>query len=623
MILAAAGTTGGHVPPVDVVALVTLLIAAWTAGWVARRVGYPSVLGELLAGIVLGPPLLGWLSDGAGLDVLGELGVILMMLWIGTELDLGNLRKASRAGLYAAIGGFVVPFVGGLLVMRLFGFDWIAAIFVGAAVGVTSLATKSRILADLRLFDTRIAYVLLAGALLSDTATLVVFAGVLSFGREGVSGVGATTSVLVQVVVFFGVMAAAAAVAPKVGEWTRARLGADGPRWGLPVLLTVGLAGAALAEALGLHAILGSFLAGMVARRGLLSERTERESADLLQRLSIGILAPIFFTTAGFEIDLGAVADNLPLVVAVIAVATFGKILGTALAYVPTGHGWREGVVVGAAMNGRGAVEIIVAGIGVEQGLITPEVFTVLVVMAVLTTAGVPVMLKLGVEWLRSRGELADAGGARRGVVIIGAGALARAWAQALEGGGREVALVDRNRDRVRQARAFGLTAVEGDVTDVDALADAGAAEAEIVLGLTANFEVNLLAARLAREEFGIREVHVATGPEPHQSVAVLLQRYECTPIGPVPLDVDRWSALLGTGEAMPTTVVIGPRVDAEAMFARLTSGRAGLPVAVRRDEEVIPFALVDRLRTGDRVTVVVRPADRAELDAPDPAPVG
>ncbi len=621
-LLAAEGTTGGHVPPVDVVALVTLLVAAWSAGWVARRVGYPSVLGELLAGIVLGPPLLGWLSDGAGLDVLGELGVILMMLWIGTELDLNNLRKASRAGLYAAIGGFVVPFAGGLVVMRVFGFDWIAAIFVGAAVGVTSLATKSRILADLRLFDTRIAYVLLAGALLSDTATLVVFAGVLSFAGEGGNGVGATAGVLLQALVFFGVMGAAAAVAPRVGAWTQERLGADGPGWGLPVLVTVGLAGAVLAEVLGLHAILGSFLAGMVARRGLLSERTERESAHLLERLSIGILAPVFFTTAGFEIDLAAVFDNLALVAAVVGVATFGKILGTALAYMPTGHGWREGVVVGMAMNGRGAVEIIVAGIGVEQGLITPEVFTVLVVMAVLTTASVPVLLKLGVEWLRNRGELADAGGARRGIVIIGAGALARTWAQALHGH-REVALIDRNRGRVRKARALGLTAVEGDVTDVDALADAGAGEAEIVLGLTGNFEVNLLAARLAREEFGIRELHVATGPEPHQSVAVLLQRYDCEPIGPSPLDVDRWSALLGTGEATTTTVVVGPRVDAEEIFERLTSGKAGLPVAVGRDDEVVPFTVVDGLRTGDRVTVVVRPADRAELGEPEPATLG
>lgn len=614
MILAAEAA-GGDVPPVDVFALLTVLVAAWLAGWAARRIGYPSVLGELLAGIVLGPPLLGWLTDGAGLDVIGELGVLLMMLWIGTELDLSNLRKASRAGLYAAIGGFVVPFAGGLLVMRLFGFDWIAAVFVGAAVGVTSLATKSRILADLRLFDTRIAYVLMAGALLSDTATLIVFAGVLSFGGEGGASAGAATvTVLVQVILFFAIMAAAAAVAPRIGQWTRDRLGADGVSWGLPVLLVVGLGGAALAELLGLHGILGAFLAGMVARRGLLSEHTERASADLLQRLSIGILAPVFFTTAGFAIDLSAVTANFGLVVAVIAVATFGKIIGTALAYVPTGHGWREGVVVGGAMNGRGAVEIIVAGIGVEQGLISTEVFTVLVVMAVMTTASVPVLLKVGVEWLRGRGELEDAGGARRGIVIIGAGALARATAQALTPE-REVALIDRNHNRVRQARSLGLTVVDGDATDVEALADAGAGEAEVVLALTTNFEVNLLAARLAREEFGIREVHVATGPVPHQSVDVLLQRYEVSALGPGPVDVDRWSAHLDTGDATTTTIVVGERVDPAEMFERLQSGRAGLPVSVRSGDEVLPFAIVDQLRAGDRVTVVVRPADRAELE--------
>ena len=611
-----AAEAGGVAPPVDVGALLAVLLAAWGAGWVATKVGYPAVLGELLAGIVLGPPLLGLLTDGAGLDVVGELGVILMMLWIGTEIDLKNLRRASKAGLYAAIGGFVVPFAGGLLVMRLFGFDWIAAIFVGAAVGVTSLATKSRILADLRLFDTRIAYVLMAAALLSDTATLVVFAGVLSFGAEGASGVSAATGVLVQVLLFFAIAAAAAAAAPHVGRWTRERLGADGPHWGLVVLLTMGLAGAGLAEVLGLHAILGSFVAGMVARQGMLSERTERQSAELLERLSVGILAPVFFTTAGFAIDLSAVAANLPLVIAVIAVATFGKILGTSMAYWPTGHGWREGVVVGAAMNGRGAVEIVVAGIGMEQGLITTEVFTVLVVMAVLTTASVPVMLKVGVEWLRARGELADAGSARRGVLIIGASALGRAWAQAL-GDGRRVTLIDNNGHRVRQARALGLEAVEGDATDVEALEDARADQAELVLALTPNFEVNLLGAKVAREEFGVREARVAMGASPHPSADALLARYGVVPIGEHPLDVDRWSALLATDEACTTTV----RVTADGaadLEERLRSGRAGLPVVVARGDELRPFPLIDRLRDGDRVTVVVRTDRRIELPVQD-----
>ena len=314
--------------------------------------------------------------------------------------------------------------------------------------------------------------------------------------------------------------------------------------------------------------------------------------------------------------------DNLPLVLAVVGVATFGKILGTALAYVPTGHGWREGVVVGAAMNGRGAVEIIVAGIGVEQGLITPEVFTVLVVMAVLTTASVPVLLKLGVEWLRGRGELADAGGARRGVVVIGAGHLARVWAQALAGE-RDVALVDRNAARVRKARALGLTAVEGDVTDIDALAEAGAAGAELVLGLTANFEVNLLAGRLAHDEFGVREVHVATGPTPHQSVDVLLDTYDCAPLGPGPVDVDHWSALLETGDAAPTTIGVGQGTALATLEDGLADGSAGLPIAVTRDAEVLPFALAGGLQPGDRLTLLARPSDRAGHAAAAPTPAG
>ena len=418
--------------PVDLMPLALVLLAAWTAGWVASRWGYPAVLGELVAGIVLGPPLLGVLSDGVGLAAIGELGIVLMMLYIGTEIDVDDLRRASRAGLLAAIGGFVVPFGLGVAAMLLFGFDMTAAIFVGAAVGVTSLATKSRILADLQLFDTRIAYVLVAGALLSDTATLVLFAGVLSF-HEGTGGAGDTALVAARAVGFFAIMGVAGVVAPRVGRWARERFGLDGPGYGVAVLVVGGLLAAALAEALGLHAILGSFLAGMVLRRGVLTPRTARRASEVVERISLGVLAPVFFVTAGFAISLPAARENLTLLLVVIAVATLGKVLGTALFYLPTGHGWREGIVVGGAMNGRGAVEIIVAGIGLERGLITTEVFTVLVLMAVLTTATVPVLLKAGVEWLREprraggRGRLAPDGddrGCRGGGAGLGLGAV-------------------------------------------------------------------------------------------------------------------------------------------------------------------------------------------------------
>ena len=595
--------------PVDLLPLALVLLAAWTAGWAATRLGYPAVLGELVAGIVLGPPLLGVLSDGQGLAAIGELGIVLMMLYIGTEIDLDDLRRASRAGLLAAVGGFVVPFALGAGTMLLFGFDGTAAVFVGAAVGVTSLATKSRILADLRLFDTRIAYVLVAGALLSDTATLVLFAGVLSFS-EGAGGAGETAMVAMRAVGFFVLMGLAGVVAPRAGRWVRERFGVDGPAYGVAVLVVGGLLAAALAEAMGLHAILGSFVAGMVLRRGVLTPRTARHASELVERISLGVLAPVFFVTAGFAISLSAARENLTLLLVVIAVATIGKVVGTALFYLPTGHGWREGIVVGAAMNGRGAVEIIVAGIGLERGLISTEVFTVLVLMAVLTTAAVPVMLKGGVEWLRGRGELADAEGTRRTVTIVGAGAVARAWATSLAEH-REVWLLDSNPDRCARARHEGLSAVVGDALDAEALRRARADEAVLLLALTPNAEVNVLAAELAHEEFGVRELRVAQGGAPSPSSAVLLERVGARPLADHPVDVERWEGWLQSSLASMTTVVVSGGDQALVLEERLrTRGERALPLAVRRGDDAIPWPLVDRLRVGDRVTVLARTDD-------------
>ena len=159
--------------------LLLVLVAALGGGWVARRLGYPSILGELAAGILLGPPLLGLLATDDAVSVIGKLGVILLMLYIGLHLDPSSLGKASRPGLYASLGGFLVPAALGFALMMLVDGDAVAASFVAVAMGVTSLATKSRILVDLGILNTRIAHVLMAGALFSDIAALVLFAALL------------------------------------------------------------------------------------------------------------------------------------------------------------------------------------------------------------------------------------------------------------------------------------------------------------------------------------------------------------------------------------------------------------------------------------------------------------
>ncbi len=596
--LLAAGAIGE--PPVDLFALLLVLLAAWTAGGLASKLGYPAVLGELLAGIILGPALLGVLSSGEGLAAIGELGIVLMMLYIGTEIDVDDLKRASKAGLYAAVGGFVFPFALGFGLIMLVRGDVIAAVFVGSAMGVTSLATKSRILADLRLFDTRIAYVLVAGALLSDTATLVIFAAVLSLAG-GTLDVGTVAMVSGQAIMFFVVVVLLGKfVLPKLGERvTRGRsvdLGAA-----LALFLGAGLAAAALAERFGLHPILGAFVAGMFCRNAV-PERTSREVAHLVERVSIRILAPVFFVTAGFAISLEAAVREWRLLLAAVLLATIGKIVGTAVAYLPTGHGWREGTVIGAAMNGRGAVEIIVAGIGLEAGLIDEEIFTVLVLMAIITTALVPVMLRAGVEWLRSRGEL-DPATRRRTITVVGAGPIGLALARAL-GPDVPVWVIDANPDRCRLAADLGLDVVHGDALDIDVLRDGHADEARVVVAVTPNMEVNLLVAQIVWEEWRTGEIRIGITPETITRSSGMLDRVPAKALVPMGVDLAIWEGRLRSGEAAVTTVTVTEQ-DGQAMLERLQRDEATLPLVVTRGEDKLLFTAIDRLMPGDRITAV------------------
>lgn len=478
--------------------LLLVLLAAWLGGQAATRLGYPSVLGELLAGILLGPPLLNLLYGSEALGVLAELGVLLMMLYIGMEIDPRELGKASTGGILAALGGFIVPFALGYFVVMGFGGTPIAGVFVGMAMGVTSLATKSRILVDLKILDTRIAHVMMAGALVADTLSLIIFAGIISVATAGALELGGVGIIVLKVILFFvaawllGVKAF-----PPLYRWL-GRKGLTGRTFNATLVLLIALVFAELAHLAGLHGILGAFIAGLFLREAIAERRLSFELTELVRDVSLGFLAPIFFVTAGFQVSFEVFQTSLPLLLSVIVLATVGKIVGTALFYLPSGHGWREGITVGAGMNGRGAVEIIIAGIGLQAGIISQEIFSILVFMAIATTATVPIFLKWGVEWLKERGELVRSAG-KEGVIIVGAGPMARLLAQELA---PSVTLIDTNERNCAEARALGLRAVHGDALEDTVMLDAGIAEAGTLIGLTRNAEVNVLAAKHAHETF-------------------------------------------------------------------------------------------------------------------------
>jgi Kef-type K+ transport system membrane component KefB/mannitol/fructose-specific phosphotransferase system IIA component (Ntr-type) len=527
--------------------LLLVLLAAWAAGSVAVRLGYPSILGELLAGIILGPPLLGLLHGQEALGVLAEVGVLLMMMYIGMEIDPRELGKASWAGFLAAIGGFVTPFVAGFLVIRAFGGTVTAGLFVGIAVGVTSLATKSRILVDLKLLDTRIAHVLMAGALVSDTLALVVFAAVIGVADTGSVSAMGVAMVGGKALLFFAVCGMAGYhLLPWIGRRLH-EAGFRGRTLLFTLMLLTGFLYAELAELAGLHAILGTFLAGLFLRDAVPDRKLAASLTSVLHDVSIGFLAPIFFVIAGFEVSLGVFASTLPLFLAVMAVAVFGKIVGTLLFYLPTGHGWREGITIGAGMNGRGAVEIIIAGIGLQRGLISQEIFSILVFMAIFTTATVPVLLKWCTDWLHLRGELVRSSRERKGTIIVGGGATARLLADFLKDQG-PLTIVDSNLYRCEMAQRVGFRTLCGNALKEEILSEAGAAEVRSFIAMTSNAEVNVLAAQLAREVFLVPSVHVTMAGPDRGAHEELIRPLQATTLFAAPADIATWDHVVDQG---------------------------------------------------------------------------
>lgn len=590
----------------DILNLFLILVMAWLGGAAANRVGYPSIVGELIVGIIMGPTLLGLLHSDQMVYVLSEVGIILLMVYIGMEIDFRDLKKASWPGLMAAIGGFITPFALGYFTVIWFGGTPTAGLFVAIAVGVTSLATKSRILVDLKLLNTRIAYVLMAGALISDTLALVIFAGILNFAEVGSVNVLELSIVSGKVVLFFVFTALIGLYAlPWLGRYlSRARIGSSTLYFTLMIIIAFGFA--ELAELAGLHSILGAFMAGLFIREGVFSREVSKEINKVFHDASIGFLAPIFFVSAGFNVSLDVFQTDLPFMLTVITVAIVGKIAGTTLFYLPTGLGWREGFTVGAGMNGRGAVEIIIAGIGLQMGIISTDIFSILVFMAILTTLTVPFLLTWTTNWLRKRGELVPMD-KRKGYLILGGNPLSVYMAKHLQAH-EPVTIVDTNKSWEERLKEMGIHFVNGNALKEDTLVEAKAGSINTFIAMTSNSEVNLLAAHLANEPFAIPNKHILMSPGNEGADVDLLKGTGSSTIFAKKAHLAYWEHQITAGEFEERTDTVTEKTKPRRwMREHQHNGEEMLPMFILDEKGVKrPFHYSDRIEAGEQVFYLI-----------------
>ncbi|MFI6106374.1 cation:proton antiporter [Streptomyces sp. NPDC051310] len=384
------------------VAVPVAILACQAGASLVRRFGQPPVIGEIAMGIVLGPSLLGWLWPEAQhwlfpesvlpyTSVLGQLGLLAFMFLVGLELDLGALRGNSRTAVAVSQAGILLPLgLGALLAFPLYGHlapDGVEftpfLLFVAVAMSITAFPVLARILVDRGLYGTPLGALAMACAAVDDVAAWCLLALVVAFSTAG-SPFDALTAA--GLTVAFGAFMLLV-VRPLLARWAKGRTDRAGDGVVL-VLLFSGLSLSALAtDLIGVHTLFGAFLFGVAAPRG--HRRIEASSARL-RAVVVPVLLPLFFVHTGLSTEIGALAAD-PVqwlwTGALLAIAVAGKWGGAAGAALACGQSWRQAMSIGALMNCRGLTELVVLSIGLELGVIGPELFTMLVLVALITTA--------------------------------------------------------------------------------------------------------------------------------------------------------------------------------------------------------------------------------------------
>ena len=381
--------------------LVVIIIASRIVGKLFLRIGQPRVMGEIVAGIILGPSLLGQLSPGTmaflfpsaslePLRLLSQVGVVLFMFVVGMELEIGELRKKAYAAIMVSHASIIVPFFLGVTLSLLL-FDSQSsgktsftpfALFMGIAMSITAFPVLARILEDRGLSKTMLGGIAITCAAVDDVTAWCLLALVIAIARAG--GVLSTIMTIGFVIAFITIMIFL--IKPLLSRLIKLSPDSNQGRRALAaVILAFVLASALLTEVIGIHALFGGFLAGVIMPPAAGVRQMLKEK---LETFSLVVLLPLFFAFTGLRMQITLLNDwnSWALCGLIILVAIAGKLGGSMFMARWTGMSWRDSFSLGVLLNTRGLVELIVLSIGYDLGILPARTFAMMVLMALVTT---------------------------------------------------------------------------------------------------------------------------------------------------------------------------------------------------------------------------------------------
>lgn len=381
--------------------IITIILTARIFGWIFRKIGQPSVIGEMIAGIVLGPSLVGMyfpeffealfpVASLANLKFLSQIGLILFMYVIGMELDLSALRNKANDAVVISHASIIFPFALGTALAYFIFTDFAPkgiafssfSLFLGIAMSITAFPVLARIVQERGIHKTKLGTIVITCAAADDITAWCLLATVIAIVKAG-SLISSLYVIAMAVAYVFLMLKLVKPFLARVGALKNSRQSLSKPV--VAIFLLTLIISAYVTEIIGIHALFGAFMAGAImpenARfRGIIIEKVED--------VSVILLLPLFFVFTGLRTQIGLIDDvelwKMTGIIIVVAVA--GKFLGSALAAKFVGQSWRDSFTIGALMNTRGLMELIVLNIGLDLGVLTTEVFTMMVIMALVTT---------------------------------------------------------------------------------------------------------------------------------------------------------------------------------------------------------------------------------------------
>ncbi len=379
-------------------AVALVVVAAKSAGYLSTRLGQPAVLGEILAGLVLGPTVLNMLqwpifSDPhleETLSHLAHMGVLLLMFIAGLEVDLRSMTQAGRPVLLAGVMGVLAPIGLGYAGALLFGFGQQESLAIGLVLAATSVSISAQTMMELGVLRSRVGVALLGAAVVDDVLVILLLSLFIALIGDGGGGIASLLWVTVKMVGFLGLAALLGVwLIPRLGSWVERLPISEGV---LALAIVVTLLFAWAAEAIGgVAAITGAFLAGLLFARTPLRQHLE----DGMHSLAYSWLVPIFFVSIGLQVNAGALGlGGLPFALLIIVIAVVSKIFGSGIGARLGGFPRGDALRLGVGMVSRGEVGLIVASVALGAGLIGDGVFASVVLMVVATTLLTPIMLR-------------------------------------------------------------------------------------------------------------------------------------------------------------------------------------------------------------------------------------